>query len=138
MTKAQLISSVSSRFTVVVNIVKVLLGIGDVINELYPTPVDDNSTDKIYTTKNTASITYVVKITKQGRSVRMNGTFTNTGLVSLPANTEILALKTNEFKGSTSQFLGINCIYTPFKLSSLTSIPAGANVNFSITYNSDL
>lgn len=137
MTKAQLISSVSSRFTVVVNIAKVLLGINDVINEGYSSPITDNSTSETYTTQNTASITYGVQFNKAFRAIRANGSFTNTGSISLPVGTEIFAFKTNEFKGSTSEFIGIGATYTPYKLSSNDVIPAGATIKFFVTYNAD-
>ena len=107
------------------------------LNELYPTPVDDDSTTETYTTQNTAVISYNVKITKQGRSVRMNGSYTNNGTVALPIGTEVFAIKPNEYQGTTSEFLGDGVIYTPYKLSTRVVIAPSQNIRFAIIFNAD-
>jgi hypothetical protein len=136
-TKANLISAVNGFLTAIITQSKVRDAQLEVIDELYPSAVTDNSTDETYTTQTTPTVTYAIQITKQGRSVRINGTYTNTTGLALPAGTEIFAFKTNEFRGSTSEFIGENVIYTPYKLNSRGSIAPFIGTKFEIIINSN-
>ncbi len=137
-TKASLISAVNGFITSVVNITKHRNSMLEVINELYPSKVSDNSTDETYTTQTNANITYAIQIVKQGRSVRIDGSYTYSTGSPLPAGTEIFAFKENEFKGDTSAYLGVNIKYAPFALQSTNVIVASPSSNqFSITISSN-
>jgi len=136
-TKASLLSEINGFLTAVITIANHRLSMSAVVDEIYPSAVTDNSTDETYTTQNTASITYAIQITKQGRSVRINGSYTNTSASALPAGTEIYAQKDNQYKGSTSEFIGEAVVYTPYKLSSRGVIPPSSTTKFFITYNAN-
>jgi hypothetical protein len=134
-TKSGLISAVNSFITSVVNITKHRNSMLEVINELYPTKVSDNSVDEIYTTQTNPNITYGIQIVKQGRSIRINGSYTYTAAAALPLGTTIFVFKDNEFKADTSAYLGTNIKYTPFALKSTDNIILG-EYQFSITISS--
>ena len=136
-TKTNLISAVNGFLTAIITQLKVRNAQLEVINELYSTPVTDDSTTETYTTQTTPSVTYAIQITKQGRSVRINGSFSNTTGVALPSGTEIFAFKTNEFRGSTSEFIGENVIYTPYKLNSRVPIAPFISTKFQIIINAN-
>lgn len=135
-TKSALISAVNSFITSVVNITKHRNSMLEVINELYPTKVSDDSTTETYTTQTNPNITYSIQMVKQGRSVRINGSFTYSAAQALPANTTIFVFKDNEFKGDTSAYLGTNIKYSPYALKSINNIILGT-YQFSITISSD-
>ena len=136
-TKTNLISAVNGFITAVVSIVKHRNSMLEVINELYPTKVSDTSSSETYTTK-TANFFYSVQIVKQGRTVRINGFYTSLSTVSLPSGTRIFELKNNEFKGDTSEYLGINVKHVPTsEIQTITPTPFGQGATFSITYNSN-
>jgi hypothetical protein len=135
-TKSSLISAINGFLTAIVTITKHRDSMLEVVNELYPTKVDDNSTDETYTTQTNANITYAIEIVKQGRNVRVDGTYTYSGLTALEAGTEIFSFKENQFKGDTSGYLGINIRYVPFALES-TSIITNGTKQFSVTFSSN-
>jgi len=136
-TKSALISTINGFITSIVNITKHRNSMLEVINELYPSKVSDNSTDETYTTQTNANITYGIQIVKQGRSIRINGSYTYSGVTSLPIGTEIFEFKENEFKGDTSSYLGVNIIYVPYALESTTSIAPSTTTQFSIIISSN-
>ena len=136
-TKNALITNINNFITSVVNITKHRNSMLAVVNELYPTKVSDSNTTETYTTKNGPNITYNIQIVKQGRSVRINGNYTNTSGFALPVGTTIFTFKTNEFRGDTSVYLGNNVEYTPYLIRSINPILVGATTNFSIIINSD-
>jgi hypothetical protein len=131
-TKSALISAVNSFITSVVNITKHRNSMLEVINELYPSKVSDNSTSETYTTQTNANITYGIQIVKQGRSIRIDGTYTYSGVTALEAGTKIFEFKDNQFKGDTSPYLGVNIRYVPFALESTTVIAASSTKQFSV------
>jgi hypothetical protein len=135
-TKSALISAVNGFLTSVVTILKHRNSMLEVINEGYNSPVNDNSTNETYTTK-PEFITYTVQFNKAFRQVRVNGQYTNILATALPLGTIIFTLKDNEFKGSTSEFIGIGANYVPFTLVSNAVIPPNATVKFSVTYNAN-
>ncbi len=96
-TKANLMSAVHGFLTAIITQLKVRNAQLEVINELYPSSVLDDSISETYTTQTTPTITYAIQITKQGRSVRINGQYANSSGVALPTGTEIFAFKNNEF-----------------------------------------
>ena len=136
-TKANLISAVNGFITSIVNITKHRNSMLEVINELYPSKVSDDSTSETYTTQTNANITYGIQIVKQGRSIRINGSYTYSGVTSLPIGTEIFEFKENEFKGDTSAYLGINIGYIPYLLESTTVIAPSSTTQFSIIISSN-
>jgi|LakMenE01Jun11ns_1017448.scaffolds.fasta_scaffold9525812_2 hypothetical protein len=135
-TKSALISAVNGFITSVVNITKHRNSMLEVINELYPLKVSDNSTDETYTTQTNQNITYTIQIVKQGRSIRINGSFTYVGAQALNPNTTIFQFKDSEFKGDTSTYLGTNIKYEPYALKTTNNITTGA-YQFSITISSN-
>jgi hypothetical protein len=136
-TKASLISAVNGFITAVVNITKHRNSMLEVINELYPSKVSDDSTSETYTTQTNANITYGIQIVKQGRSIRINGTYTYSGVTTLEAGTEIFEFKDSEFKGDTSAYLGVNIRYVPYLLESTTSIAPSTTTQFSVIISSN-
>jgi hypothetical protein len=136
-TKSALISAVNGFITSVVNITKHRNSMLEVINELYPTKVSDNSTSETYTTQTNNDITYSIQIVKQGRNVRVDGSYTYAGSVALPIGTKIFDFKTNEFRGDTSPYLGVNVNYTPYALNSTSIITPSTTVQFSITISAN-
>lgn len=135
-TKSGLITAINGFITSVVNITKHRNSMLEVVNELYPTKVLDNSTDETYTTQTNANITYNIQIVKQGRTIRVDGTYVYSGLVALEAGTEIFTFKDTDFKGDTSGYLGINVRYEPFALESTSVITSGTK-QFSVTFSSN-
>ena len=105
----------------------------EVVNELYPLKVFDNSTDETYTTQTNANITYTIQIVKQGRNIRIDGLYIYSGTVALEAGTEIFEFKESQFKGDTSAYLGVNIRYGPFALESTTVIAPLSTTQFTVT-----
>ena len=136
-TKSALISAINGFITSVVNITKHRNSMLEVVNELYPSKVSDNSTDETYTTQTNANITYGIQIVKQGRSVRIDGSYTYSGLVALPLGSEIFSFKTNEFRGDTSGYLGVGIKYEPYALKSVGIITPSSTTQFSITISAN-
>lgn len=136
-TKSSLISAINGFITSIVTISKHRNSMLEVINELYPSKVSDNSTDETYTTQTNANITYGIQIVKQGRSIRINGSYTYSGGSSLPAGTEIFEFKDSEFKGDTSAYLGVNIRYVPYILESTTEIEPSSTTQFSVIISSN-
>lgn len=137
MTKANLISTVNGFLTAIVTISKNRNAMLEIINELYPSKVVDNSTDEIYTTQNNSDITYTIQIVKQGRNIRIDGTYTYGGLSTLEVGTEIFEFKESQFKGDTSPYLGVNIRYVPFKLESTKTITPSSTTQFSVMISSN-
>lgn len=135
-TKSALIASINGFITAIITQAKLRSGFLDVVNELYPSKVLDNSTDETYTTQTNANITYNIQIVKQGRTIRVDGTYTYSGASALEAGTEIFEFKDNEFKGDTSGYLGINVRYVPFALESTSVVTTGTK-QFSVTFSSN-
>lgn len=137
-TKSALISAVNSFITSVVNITKHRNSMLEVINELYPLKVSDNSTSETYTTQTNQNITYAIQMVKQGRNIRINGTYTYNGSTLIEEGTQIFAFKDNEFKGDTSAYLGINIRYLPFGLETTSVISSTSGTReFSITISAN-
>jgi hypothetical protein len=136
-TKSGLIGAVNSFITALITQSKHRDSMLEVINELYPTKVSDSNSTETYTTKNGTVITYSIQIVKQGRSVRINGSYTNTSALVIPIGTTIFTFKTNEFRGDTSYYLGNNVEYTPYLIKNLNPMLPNSTTNFSITINSD-
>jgi len=76
-TKTGLTSAIGSAISIVVSRAKLLLGLDEIINELYPTAVTDNNTTETYTTKAGTNITYSITLFKQGNLPAIKGTITN-------------------------------------------------------------
>lgn len=136
-TKNGLITAVNGFITSLITQTKHRDSMLEVINELYPTKVLDSNLTETYTTKNGTVITYSVQIVKQGRSVRINGSYNNTSALAIPVGTTIFTFKTNEFIGDTSYYLGNNVEYTPYLIKNLNSMLPNSTTNFSIIINSD-
>jgi hypothetical protein len=136
-TKSALIASINGFITAIITQAKLRSGFLDVVNELYPSKVLDNSTDETYTTQTNANITYSIQILKQGRNIRIDGTYTYSGLVALEAGTEIFEFKESQFKGDTSPYLGVNIRYVPFALESTKVISPSSTTQFSLTISSN-
>lgn len=136
-TKSGLIAAVNGWLTALITQAKVRSAALETINELYPTKVSDNNTNETYTTKNGSVITYSIQIVKQGRSVRINGSYNNTSGLAIPVGTTIFTFKTNEFTGDTSYYLGNNVEYTPYLIKNLNAMLPNSTTNFSIIINSD-
>lgn len=136
--KTTLIANVNGFISSLVTIVNHRLSMLEVINELYPTKVTDGSGTETYTTKNGTVLTYNLSIVKQGRSVRLNGTYTNpSGAVTVPTGTKVFDFKVNEFRGDTTGYEGINCNYTPYQINIIGNLLPNQSRNFSIIINSD-
>lgn len=136
-TKSGLIAAVNGFITSLITQTKHRDSMLEVINELYPTKVLDSNSTETYTTKNGTVITYSVQIVKQGRSVRINGSYNNTSALAIPVGTTIFTFKTNEFIGDTSYYLGNNVEYTPYLIKNLNPMLPNSTTNFSIIINSD-
>lgn len=136
-TKSGLIAAVNGFITSLITQTKHRDSMLEVINELYPTKVLDSNSTETYTTKNGTVITYSVQIVKQGRSVRINGSYNNTSALAIPVETTIFTFKTNEFIGDTSYYLGNNVEYTPYLIKNLNPMLPNSTTNFSIIINSD-
>ena len=138
-TKANLISAVNGYLTALITYLKHRSSMLEVINELYPTKVADSSTTETYTTKNGSVITYNIAFVKQGRSVRINGTYINpSATTTLPNNTKVFDIDVNEFRGDTTGYLGTNATYTPYQINTIGTLSPLQSRDFSIIINSDL
>ena len=136
-TKTDLITAIGTALSVVITRAKVILSDTAVVNELYPTKVLDSSGTETYTTK-TDDFSYSIQIVKQGRSVRMNGSYTSLRAYALPSGTKVFELKNNEFKGDTSYYLGINSAHAPAsQINTISAVGVGVTTTFSVTYNSN-
>ena len=94
------------------------------------------STVELEKAKQQAIIDTNIQIVKQGRTIRVDGTYVYSGLVALEAGTEIFTFKDTDFKGDTSGYLGINVRYEPFALESTSVITSGTK-QFSVTFSSN-
>jgi len=137
--KSTLIANVNGFLTALITFTKHRSSMLEVINELYPTKVPDSNTLETYTTKNGSLITYNIAFVKQGRSVRINGTYTNpSATTTLPNGTKVFDIDVNEFRGDTTGYLGINADYTPYQINIIGTLAPLQSRAFSITINSDL
>lgn len=136
-TKSSLIGTVNGFITSLVTVAKHRNSMLEVINELYPSKVSDDSTSETYTTQTNANITYGIQIVKQGRSIRINGSYTNNSVSSLPIATTIFTFKDSQFKGDTSSYLGINAKHIPFLLQTTEITAASASIEFSIIFSAN-
>lgn len=80
-TKTNLISAINTQLTAIITQAKVRLASSLIVDELYPTVIDENTATvgKVVTEENTinTNLTYNVSIAKQGRIVTIQGKITN-------------------------------------------------------------
>jgi len=113
-TKANLITAVNGYLTALITYLTHRSSMLEVINELYPSKVSDSNSLETYTTKNGSIITYNIAFVKQGRSVRINGTYINpSASATIASGTKVFDIDANEFRGDTTGYLGINANYSP-------------------------
>ena len=80
MTKTEIQNAINSNLSIVITKAKVLLGLNNLTNELFNTPVIENTSGTlVITSQSTADITYNVAFIKQGNKVTCYGTFKNIG-----------------------------------------------------------
>lgn len=107
-----------------------------IVDELYKAKVTDSNSTETYTTKNGTVVTYnITSIKKIGTYIRVDGSYTNTGISILPAGTVVFTFKDNEYKGDTSYYLGINCYYEPYAIKMLDPVNGGQTKTFTIQIN---
>jgi len=136
-TKSGLIAAVNGFITSLITQTKHRDSMLEVINELYPTKVSDSNSTETYTTKSGTVITYSIQIVKQGRTIRIDGSYINTSGAALGIGQTIFTFKVNEYRGDTSAYIGTNAEYSPYLIKN-TSIMLPSVVNkFSIIINSD-
>ena len=84
MTKTEIQNAINSNLSIVITKAKVLLGLNNLTNELFNTPIIENTSGTlVITSQSTADITYNVAFIKQGNKVTCYGTFKNIGLTIL-------------------------------------------------------
>jgi len=77
MTKTELTSAIGTAMSIVISRVKLLLGIGNIVDEIYATPfTDSHLTTNVFTKANT-SFSYNIQSVKTGRNVVISGSFRN-------------------------------------------------------------
>ena len=136
-TKSNLISAINGFLTSIITITKHRNSMAEVVNEIYPTVVSDSQTTETYTTKN-SNFSYSIEIIKQGRSVRIIGIYTSLMNFSLPSNVTVFELKDNEYKGTSTKIVGINCEHVPTsKIVTNSVIPPLGSSRLSISYNAN-
>jgi hypothetical protein len=96
-TKTGLTTAISSAITVVITRAKLLLGLDELIDEIYPTQVTDTQTSETYTTKTGTNINYSITVIKSGNIAHIKGTVTN-NTSSLLGAQNVFSWKSNEFK----------------------------------------
>jgi len=96
-TKMGLTSAIGSAISIVISRAKLLLGLDEIIDELYPTAVTDNNTTETYTTKAGTNITYSITFFKQGNFPAIKGTLTNSTFGTL-ASQNVFTFKDTEYK----------------------------------------
>jgi len=137
-TKSGLIAAVNGFLTALITQAKVRSAALETINELYPTKLADSSTDETYTTKNGSVITYGITFVKQGRSIRINGTYTNPSTTaSLPSGTTVFTIDAGELRGDTSYYLGVNADWQPYIVRTVGVLLPSEARTFTLTINSD-
>jgi hypothetical protein len=135
-TKTSLISAVNGFLTAIITQLKVRNAQLEVINEIYPTVITDNSTTETYTEQTNTDIAYSVNIIKTGKNIRIDGNYQNQTTSALPSNSVIYTQKTNEFKGISDSVksIGINAVYLDGVLYTTAPMGADEQKDFSITY----
>lgn len=142
-TKSGILATINGFITAIITQAKVRSAYSTVIDEIYPTPVNDTEILEVYTTKNNANRKYSIKITKQGRRVNITGTF-----LSVSGTAEFAPIfftfKSNEFFPETQNVYGlaqtVSATNVPILISELGfkiggSLPTGITYQFSINYN---
>jgi hypothetical protein len=95
-TKANLLSTINGFITAVITQAKHRSSMSTVVDEIYPTVYIEDETTNVVLDAQTAGLNYDFKIWKQGRTVFIQGFFTNINITSL--SSPILAdIKISEF-----------------------------------------
>lgn len=147
-TKTNLLSAINAQLTAIITQAKHRLSMLEIVNEIYPTIVNQNhSTTNTIIAKNAiVNLAYDLNIVKSGRKVTINGSITNTtteiiGSVSEDGNF-FFEVVSSEFLPSTSETLPFFCYgtdintYVFFINNKLycRNIPSGEQLYFNITY----
>jgi hypothetical protein len=96
-TKTGLTTAIANAITVLITRAKLLSGLTEIVNEIYPDVASDSNVSETYTTKAGTTFDYDITITKVGRTVTMRGNFTNTTF-SMQNPQNIFTFKNNQFK----------------------------------------
>lgn len=146
-TKTNLITAINAQLTAIITQAKVRLASLEIVNELYPTVIDENTStvSKVVTAENTINtdLTYNVSIAKQGRIVTIQGKITNlSGVIVDDSDTDNFFFEIVDaeyLKRST----GVNIRHVCSNGSTLlisnnkiycNQIGAGETIDFEITY----
>jgi hypothetical protein len=125
-TKTSLTTAIANAITVVITRAKLLLGLAELVNEVYPTVlVDTNSATPNVITKTGNDYVYSIRFSKQGRNIAVHGTISNDTLSILDSTT--FAIITNsDFATSPSA----NIIATAPSGATIRIQFAGTNVSY--------
>jgi len=138
-TKANLISAVNGFITAIITQLKVRNAYLEVIDEIYPSVVNDSQSTETYTTKAGTNLNYSITIHKSGNSCHLKGSITNNTAFALGSQ-NVFTWENTEFrpKSGTNDFTfralnganSINLFLNNNVLALTTSIPASSTYTF--------
>ena len=105
-TKTSLLTTINGFITAVITQAKHRSSMSAVVDEIYPSNVNDSQATETYTTKAGTSINYSIRITKSGNIAHIKGEIRNTTTGILPSQ-NVFTWKDNEFRPKS----GINDVY---------------------------
>lgn len=139
MNKADTIAEVNGFITAVVDITEHRDSMLTLINQLFPTVVNDSQSTETYTTKAGTNLNYSITIHKSGNSCHIKGSITNNTLFSQTSQ-NVFTWKTNEYKpkSGVNDFTfrainganSVNLFLNNSVLALSTSIPASSTYTF--------
>jgi hypothetical protein len=104
-TKTGLTTAIANAITVLITRAKLLSGLTEIVNEIYPDVVSDSGISETYTTKAGSTIAYGIRLTKAGRLCNLRGEFQNS-TTSTQGSQNIFTWKNNQFKPRAENFRG--------------------------------
>ena len=145
--KSAITTTVNGFITAIITQAKLRSGLSTLLDNFYPTPVNDSFATETYTTKGSnANVIYSIRLSKVGRQVNIIGTISNTGSSVINPGYVVFTWKSNEFYPETTNVYPN--VYSTGALSfkmllnqsgitvGFSGLPAGMTVNFNTTYNS--
>jgi hypothetical protein len=82
-TKTSLLTAIGTTISIIITRAKLLLGLDEIVNEIYPTVINETEETTQVLTASGEDIEYNFKIWKQGRTVNIEGFFRNTSFLTL-------------------------------------------------------
>ena len=97
--KSAITTTVNGFITAIITQAKLRSGLSTLLDNFYPTPVNDSFATETYTTKSiNTNLIYTIRLSKVGRQVNIIGTVTNiSSTIAYGAGSNFYTWKSNEY-----------------------------------------